>query len=97
MRQTVEWGMHAFRSSFPRICDKIRYEENGRRYEFILLLLLVYNYRANKVGINQIKTTYMSEFAQGFFQADDEDIHLREAIWRRESGETPPGRQTRRR
>ena len=51
----------------------------------------------HKVGINQIKTTYMSEFAQGFFQADDEDIHLREAIRRRDAGETPPGRQTRRR
>ena len=62
MRQGSEWGMRAFRSSFPRANDRILYEEHGRRYELQLLLILLYNYRANKVGINQIRNVYMPSF-----------------------------------
>ena len=54
--------MRAYSSSFPRACDRIPYEEYGRRYEFQILLILLLNYRANKVGINQIRSVYMPSF-----------------------------------
>jgi hypothetical protein len=31
MRQSAEWGMRAFQSSFPRIKDTLPYEEQGER------------------------------------------------------------------
>ena len=60
MRQSAEWGMGSFQSSFPRIKDKIRYEEEGERKLILKMLILLYNYRGNKVGINQIRNTYMN-------------------------------------
>ena len=59
MRQSAEWGMHTFQSSFPRIKDRLIYEENGERRLILKLLVLLFNYRANKVGISQIRNVYM--------------------------------------
>ena len=59
MRQAAEWGMHSFQSSFPRIKDRLVYEERGERKVIIKMMLLLYNYRARMVGINQIKNVYM--------------------------------------
>jgi hypothetical protein len=33
LRQSAEWGMRSFQSSFPRLHDRIRYEERGERLE----------------------------------------------------------------
>jgi hypothetical protein len=59
MRQSSEWGMRAFQSSFPRIKDRIRWEKNGERRLIMKLLILLYNTRSRKVGINQIRNVYM--------------------------------------
>ena len=59
MRQSVEWGMRAIQSSFPRLKDRFTYEENGERKLILKMIILLYNLRARKVGINQIKNTYM--------------------------------------
>mgnify|MGYP003840563507 CR=1 FL=1 len=59
MRQSAEWGMRSFQSSFPRIKDRLVYEENGERKLILQMLVLLFNYRANKVGISQIKNTHM--------------------------------------
>ena len=59
MRQSAEWGMHAFQASFPRIKDRLIYEEVGERRLILKMLVLLYNYRANTVGINQIRNHYM--------------------------------------
>jgi hypothetical protein len=59
MRQSAEWGMHAFQSSFPRIKDTLPYEERGERRIILGCLLLLYNCRARLVGINQITNVYM--------------------------------------
>ena len=67
MRRSAEWGMRAFRASFPRVCDRIKYEEHGKRYKFIKMLVLLYNYRTNKVGINQIRNTYFPHFYSEVF------------------------------
>jgi hypothetical protein len=59
MRQSAEWGMRAFQSSFPRIKDTLPYEEQGERRIILACLLLLYNCRARLVGINQITNVYM--------------------------------------
>ena len=61
MRQAAEWGMHTFQSSFPRIRDRLYFEEKGERNLILKLLVLLFNYRANEVGISQIRNTYMKE------------------------------------
>lgn len=58
MRQSAEWGMRAFQSSFPRIKDRIRWEEYGKRKHMVKMMILLFNYRTNKVGINQILNFY---------------------------------------
>ena len=65
MRQSVEWGMRAFQSSFPRIKDRIIFEENGEKRLILRLLVLLFNYRANMVGINQIWNEYLSPLQDG--------------------------------
>ena len=59
MRQSAEWGMRAIQSSFPRLKDIFLYEENGERRIIFKFMLLLYNVRARRVGINQIRNTYM--------------------------------------
>ncbi len=59
MRQSSEWGMRAFQSSFPRIKDRIALEYRGQRKLTMKFLILLYNLRARKVGINQILNVYM--------------------------------------
>jgi hypothetical protein len=47
LHQSAEWGMHSFQSSFPRLCDQIRYKEHSERLEmmrmfvYLVLTLLV--------------------------------------------------------
>jgi hypothetical protein len=59
LRQTSEWGMHGFESSFPRVKDRFKMEYNGERKRIIQLIIYLYNYRSRKVGINQIRNVYM--------------------------------------
>lgn len=59
MRQAAEWGMRMIQSSFPRMKDRFVYEEYGERRVMMKMLLLLYNLRARRVGINQILNTYM--------------------------------------
>ena len=59
MRQSAEWGMRMIQSSFPRLKDRIIYEEEGERRVILKFLVFIYNIRARRVGINQILNTYM--------------------------------------
>ena len=59
LRQAAEWGMRAIQGAFPRLKDHITYEENGERGIILKLLPLLYNLRCNRVGLNQIRNTYM--------------------------------------
>ena len=58
-RQYAEWGMRGFRSSFPRINDRIRFEERGERMLMMQCLPRLYNLRCNFVGINQIRNYFL--------------------------------------
>ncbi len=55
MRQAAEWGMQAFQSLFPQVKDRFVYEERGERRLIMKMMVLLYNLRANIVGINQIQ------------------------------------------
>ena len=59
MRQSAEWGMRAFQSSFPRIKDRIGFESIGQRKLMMKVMVLLFNLRAQRVGINQILNVYM--------------------------------------
>jgi len=59
LRQASEWGMRAFQGSFPRLKDKLRYEERGERKVIQELATFLFNFRAHLVGQNQIATTFM--------------------------------------
>lgn len=61
MRQSAEWGMRALQSSFPRLKDRIVYEEHGERKRIQRMMFLLFNIRARRVGINQIRNYYMPE------------------------------------
>jgi hypothetical protein len=64
MRQSSEWGMRAFQSSFPRIKDRISIEYRGQRKLTMKLLILLYNLRTRKIGINQILNVYMPSLTE---------------------------------
>lgn len=59
MRQSAEWGMEGFKGSFPRLSDRLRWEEFGERKVIVQLMILLYNFRSRRVGINQLLNTYM--------------------------------------
>jgi hypothetical protein len=59
MGQSAEWGMRSLQASFPRIKDRMIYEEHGERRVNLKMLILLFNLRARKVGINQLKNVYM--------------------------------------
>ena len=59
VRQMAEWGMRGLQGSFPRLKDRLLYEERGERKIILHLIVLLYNYRASTVGINQIQSSFM--------------------------------------
>lgn len=59
VRQMAEWGMRGLEGSFPRLLDRLDYEERGERKIILHLIVLLYNFRASTVGMNQIRTVYM--------------------------------------
>lgn len=59
LRQAAEWGMRAIQGSMPRLKDALVYEENGERKLILKLVPLLYNLRIARVGLNQIKNTYL--------------------------------------
>ena len=59
MIQSSEWGMRCLQGPFPRPKERFIYEEKGERDLMLKLIVLIYNFRVNTVGINQIRNTYM--------------------------------------
>ena len=60
-----EWGMRSFQASYPRVKNCFIWEEiGGRQIVLTMMILLVFNYWANKVGISQNKNTYMKPLEQ---------------------------------
>jgi hypothetical protein len=59
MRQAAEWGMRALRLSFGRLTGTLRYETDGHRSQILTSIVLLYNWRANTVGLNETRTVFM--------------------------------------
>jgi DDE superfamily endonuclease len=75
LRQAAEWGMRAVQSAFPRLYDRIKYEENGERGVYLSLLPLLYNFRLEKVGLNQIRNVYCPSWStDSSFFINEEDV-----------------------
>jgi hypothetical protein len=66
LRQYAEWGMRAIQSSFPKMTAKMKYEERGTRKVILMVMVMLYNYRCNNVGLNQIKSVYVPEWDKAF-------------------------------
>ena len=48
-------------SSFPHLKDRIIYEDIGERKVIMKMIIVLYNLKAQCVGINQILNMYMPE------------------------------------
>ena len=66
VRQLSEWGMRMIQGSFPRLKDKLPYEEFNERKIVQHLMVCLYNFQTHNIGINQILNTFMSE-TEGFY------------------------------
>ena len=58
--------MRALQSAFPRLKDTIRYEVDGgtERKIMLKLVVLLYNFRVEHVGLNQIRNTYVPAWSK---------------------------------
>jgi DDE superfamily endonuclease len=72
LRQASEWGMRAIQGAFPRLHDKIKLEYNGERSRILRLVPLLYNFRLEAVGLNQIRNVYVINWSK------DSDYYIRE-------------------
>jgi len=61
MRQSAEWGMGLLKTSFPRMRDRLRFDDLGERKLTFRMCFWLFNYRSNTVSINQIKNVYMPD------------------------------------
>ena len=73
MRQATEWGMSAAQTSFPWLSDRFKYEEKGKRWITLKMMVLLYNMCACLIGINQICNIYMPLLEQ--------DVHNYLGLW----------------
>ena len=58
VRQLSEWGMRGLQGSFPRLKDRIPWEEHGERKLLMQLVIYLYNFRTETVGLNQTASVY---------------------------------------
>ena len=70
VRQLSEHGMRMIQAQFPRLKDPLPYEEFGERKVIVQLMILLYNYQASKIGINEILNSYMGK-KQGFYNGTE--------------------------
>jgi len=65
LRQAAEWGMRAVQGAFPRLKDTIRYEADAVERKLMMkLVVLLYNFRLEHVGLNQIRNTYVLNWSK---------------------------------
>jgi hypothetical protein len=61
VRQLSEWGMRGLQASFPRLKDRLMWEEKGERQLVLEMKVRLYNYHALVVGLNQILLVFMPQ------------------------------------
>jgi len=55
--------MRAFQGSFPRLKERLIYEERGERKLFLHLKVVLFNARTRMVGLNQLLHTFMASLS----------------------------------
>ena len=58
VQQLSEWGMRGLQGSFPRLKDRIPWEEHGERKLLMQLVIYLYNFQTETVGLNLIASVY---------------------------------------
>ena len=61
-----EWGIRLIQGSFPKLEDKMPYEDFDERKFVLNLVVLLYNFQTHNIGIYQILDTFMSQ-TEGFY------------------------------
>jgi hypothetical protein len=61
VRQLSEWGMRELQVSFPRLKDRLMWEEKGEQQLVLEMIVQLYNYCLPVVGLNQIQSVFMPE------------------------------------
>lgn len=64
-RQTAEWGMRAIQGSFGRLRIPLDINHAARRGDLLEVIMRLYQIRARRVGINQIRSVYMPRWTEG--------------------------------
>jgi hypothetical protein len=59
IRQTAEWGMRGFQSAFPRFTAQQLWHQPQFRKLSLECACMLFNFRTNLVGLNQIRTVWM--------------------------------------
>jgi hypothetical protein len=63
LRQASEWGMKALQGSFSRLKSRLSSNQN-KRYNIIMCVALLHNFRTEVLGVNQIATVFNPEYEQ---------------------------------
>lgn len=64
-QQAAKWGMRAIQGSFGRLCIPLDINHAARRGDLLEVIMRLYQIRARRVGINQIRTVYMPTWTEG--------------------------------
>ena len=69
--QTAEWGNCALQGSFGCLQIPLKINDSQRRGDLIETCIRLYNFRAERVGLNQIRDVYMPQWRMN---TEDEEI-----------------------
>jgi hypothetical protein len=61
VQQLSEWGMRGLQASFPRLKDRLMWEEKGEQRLVLEMIVRLYNYRVSVAGLNQIQSVFMPQ------------------------------------
>ena len=73
-QQYIEWGMYALQERFPQLYDSFRSKRQGRGNPCCWQSVVLYNFRANKAGLNQILNMYMPALS------NDANFYIQQSI-----------------
>ena len=62
VRQAAEWGMRALQGSMPRLKARWHFEEKDERLIGLTMITHLYNFKANNMDLNQIRSVYWNPY-----------------------------------
>lgn len=70
VRQAAEWGMRGLQGSFARLTLRLT-TDSEKRGRIIAVCVRLHNLKARKIGINQIRTVYGSDYNPALMHVND--------------------------